>query len=150
MAAAILAAAGLSGCSRTVHRTALVTWSPSDADRDPQFPASDPIWLRFEKYPNSRLLIYGKGLWPQLEAIGKRTVRVEFEVREAASWNGWKGYGFSVAAVAGKPFVDGGSARPFRIARRTITRHRRVAQAVMDLPPRRPTALFWPVDAVGD
>jgi len=87
-----------------------MTWSPSDADRDPQFPGSDPIWLRFEKYPNSRLLIYGKSLRPQLEALGRRTVRVEFEVREAPSWNGWKGYEFSLA-VAGKPFIDGGSAR---------------------------------------
>lgn len=108
---AVLPLAGLGGCSRTVHRTVLMTWSFSDMDRDPQFPESDPVWLRFEKYPNSRLLICGKHLRSQLEALGRRTVRVEFEVREAPSWNGWKGYGLSVAAIDGKPFVDGGSAR---------------------------------------
>ena len=105
----VAAAIVCGGCDRHLHVTKEMTWECIPAEQDPRYPDAEPVMFRYMEYPPYYDLASGRGLCQQLQASGKRTAKVTYDVWGTAS----RGiHGYRIELINGQPLQDfGGPAR---------------------------------------
>jgi hypothetical protein len=93
------------GCDRHVVVTREMTWQCVPEERDLGYPEAEPVMFRYTEDPEHYVLASGRGLCQQLQASGKSTARITFDV-----WVTPFGrlHGYNIESINGLPRQDVG------------------------------------------
>ena len=101
----------LLGCDfeRHVRVTRQMAWECLPAERDLRYPEAEPVMFRYVENPEYYDLASGRGLCQQLQASGKSTAELTYDVWGTASR---AIHGYRIESINGRPLQDiGGPAR---------------------------------------
>jgi hypothetical protein len=91
------------GCDRHAVVTKEMTWECVPEERDLGYPEAEPVMFRYTDDPEYEVLASGRGLCQQLQASGKSTAKITFDVRVTPLG---RLHGYNIELINGLPRQD--------------------------------------------